>query len=404
MSLLFFFSPISTIPYAISDTSAILVAFDGVEDRIYLHGGCIGDIPCTVNVTSDARICTCNQVSDMCSYFLPVSNVWHNCTAAPRKRYRHTAVQLSSKIYLIGGKSTNGTVVREIDVYDIVSNTWLQSTPYYWNSATSDLAAFGITASENTYLSGDIIYLFGGFREDGSISKDISSVSIASTQITKLSGLSLLSPRAQMASTVVNNKFYIFGGWNQTLEYQIASKSCPKPVQLVEWFDPKTLTLNIDNALPYGTSSAISSVIGLSTFVIGGLAMDSYDNTCTHFGNTYNVYRKDVGDLFWSFQGTCPSSFARNAAVTSAKQSRIFLFGGLSIFDVRCNCYRAHDKVYVFAPSYTSPTPFQLSPAGIAGVVIAGFVVLACCGCLVFTALTRKVVKKLNTFDAVSPL
>lgn len=390
----------------ISDSSAVLVSTEGAEDRIYLNGGCVGDIQCTIDSDTNARSCVCSQVSNQCSYYLPMSNKWIKCRYSPRSRYRHAVIELNRKIYLIGGLSKNGTVVHEIDVYDVSTDTWQQPPLLNWNSPTYDLVAFGLLAVDYVFLTSDSMYVFGGYREDGSISADVTHVSISTSQITTLNGpagIRMNFPRAGMTSKAVNKLFYIYGGWNQT-GFHNKSQSCPKSLQLVEKFDPSTQLITIDNALPSGTSKPVSGTIGQSTFVIGGSSIDSADKTCTHFSESYYVYRKDIGEAFWSIQGLCPIAFGRNAAVSSSAQSCIYLFGGLSDFDPKCNCYHALDYVYSYTPEYTSTPSFQLSPGGIAAIAVAGFVVLACCGCFIFTLVTRKAVKQLTSFDSIAPI
>lgn len=68
------------------------------------------------------------------------------------------AAFVNNKLYVAGGRKVAASpvaldeLVYEIDVYDPIADSW--TTPYYWNNATSDGAAFAV---------GNMLYLVGGY-------------------------------------------------------------------------------------------------------------------------------------------------------------------------------------------------------------------------------------------------
>ena len=134
-----------------SDMTATLV-----NDLIYIIGGCnhpngtqlaesvmsTDTTPIHITTTSTYQ---CHSITASTISYSPQRDTFNTAsslslTPAPRARYRHAAVSVGGRIWLLGGLDVNGAIIHEVDVYDVALNSW--STPGRLDVVTSDLAAF----------------------------------------------------------------------------------------------------------------------------------------------------------------------------------------------------------------------------------------------------------------------
>jgi N-acetylneuraminic acid mutarotase len=113
----------SKIPYTVSDMSAtVFPAFSGskiVSDSIILTGGCSSP---NGNEHFEGNF-YCNEFTDKVSIFYPSTAKWDD-DLVPNMlipRYRHCAVEVKGKLYVVGGRTDNDLAVSQVDVSFFVS-------------------------------------------------------------------------------------------------------------------------------------------------------------------------------------------------------------------------------------------------------------------------------------------
>lgn len=125
---------------------------------------------------------------------------WDNITSLPQPK-RYMACQLiDNYLYIIGGESQDG-ISASVNAYDIISATWyeLPSKP----TPASEIGA--------VYLGGKI-YVPGGRTRDGRLIRNLDIYNIEQAMWEK--GAELPETLSRYALTSFEGKIYILGGWN----------------------------------------------------------------------------------------------------------------------------------------------------------------------------------------------
>ena len=179
------------------------------------------------------------------------------------------AVVLDNIIYLLGGFSENGSAVyypQTIEKFDPVSKTF--------STLTRMPERYGRNA---TVAVNNKIYMFGGklnTATDGIVEFD----PVANT----CSNLSITLPIKIKSScgVVINNKAYIFGGYGD---------SSPYPKDTIIEFNPEDNTCSLlDLTLPYTVYNASAVVINNKAYIFGGDS-SNYLNTIIEFDPVANT-------------------------------------------------------------------------------------------------------------------
>ena len=124
-------------------------------EHLYVAGGCSAD-----------QASFCAALTNVFEKYDPVANTWTSLPPLPRQRYRHAAVAVGTKLYLIGGADLApptgayyDNLVTEVDVFDTVTNSWSQGPPLPAANARIDLAAFASVDGA--------IHVLGGYDPQG---------------------------------------------------------------------------------------------------------------------------------------------------------------------------------------------------------------------------------------------
>lgn len=210
-----------------------------------------------------------------------------------------TAV-VGNKVYLFGGtqsEKTSGAKLNTINVFDTETETI--STL----SATLPTAAFAIASA----IVGNKIYLFGGHKGTNGSSGYLNTINVFDTETETISTLSATLPTAAcaIASTVIGNKVYLFGGdrYNGSLN-------------TINVFDTETKTIStLSVTLPTARGYISAGLVGSSVYLFTGgdltnsiLAFNFEQNTISAITISYSVI------LYY--------------AITAVVGNKIYLFGG----------------------------------------------------------------------------
>lgn len=157
----------------------------------------------------------------------------------------------------------------------------------------------------------------------------------------------------------------------------------------MEYFDVvQNQWFTVDHML-YGRGDLAAGVLDNMIFAIGGEAKSSSDPTCTNSVPVKNVerYANGASNYSWVVEENIPVDIFRFVGATyntsnTLYSSAIYLFGGQGTYNAETQKFPVLNSTLVYYPEViygNSRRKEKLDAAGIAGIVVAGFVVLACC-------------------------
>jgi len=233
-----------------------------VGGKIYAIGGQNGDG--VLNVTEE---------------YDPVTNQWTSKTSMPTSRSDFGIAVFQNKIYVIGGTIGSGLAEGEslltgvTEVYDPITDTWETRT-------SMPTPRQGLEAN----VVSDKIYLIGGVRYAGGFVNVEFDENDVYDPVTDSWTTKAPLPNAVWgySSAVVDNKIYLIGGGNKTLDGIF-------PVTLNQIYTPATNTWNLAEDVPKGLWHAVA---GATTdvlapkriYVLGG----SYSEAAYNLTQTYD--------------------------------------------------------------------------------------------------------------------
>eukprot|EP00457_Paulinella_chromatophora_P009684 gb/GEZN01009755.1/.p1 GENE.gb/GEZN01009755.1/~~gb/GEZN01009755.1/.p1 ORF type:complete len:381 (+),score=15.83 gb/GEZN01009755.1/:65-1207(+) len=303
------FKDVHTMPIGRSDQTVTIVNVSGVI-RMYANGGCIQDQLC--KDSSDYFSCYCPRLTKKCNYYMPKTNEYvTNVADAPRERYRHASAAISGKIYLLGGRDVNDTVVTAIDAYEIATDKW--TTPCTWENATSDLAAFA---------DGNDIYVVGGYAQDYLAMASAFHFDPNDCSFTPKG--SMASGRGDISSISLSNTRlqYVVGGFaNDPNDCNALNK--------VESFNPVTGLWTSHSPLTKGRADCAIGELGVQMLVIAGETVSVGCNRSIPVTNVERFIKganETTSPGSWIVETSIPDS--RFRFVAGSYGNTIFLFGG----------------------------------------------------------------------------
>jgi len=309
-------------PTARSDLGVVTV-----NGKIYAIGGRNGNVTLKTN-----------------EEYNPATNTWTTKTPMPTARSNFAIAVYQGKIYVIGGTTGPGDVVGQKlatdanEVYDPLTDTWETKTSL--PTPRQDLGANAVNGKIYT-LSGvryELLFVTSRFRETEVYDPANDSWTTKAPIPTHVWGY---------ASTVVDNKIYVIGGWNMT-SYGAS------PAQSNQVYDPETDTWSYRAAskvalsrLAAGTTTG--DMAPKRIYVLGG--MDQY-----HISDLTQVYNPETNG--WSFGKAMPNP--RYGLGVAVLNDTFYAIGG----SIRSN---DTDTAVAINERYTPrgflpPYPYILSP------------------------------------------
>ena len=339
------FNNLAEMPYKLSDMTAVSIKKYEVvpdaeansfmqivpEDRIYLFGGCTSDLTCTVqkSLPDSPRSCSCQSITNKCIYYKPIENQWRSCASAPVARYRHAAAEQKGKVYMVGGRQLDGSIVKQIDIYDMRTNTW-DPTGIVWKDAVYDAVAYGW---------GINIMIAGGFSISRAPVNTVTRVNtIARTVVMDMPNM--LHARGALQVQQMGNKFYVWGGFDQT-PGKAATGACTTPSHHHEVYDADRHEWTQLADAPYGRASPATGSNGRNLyFSIAGETYETGDKSCTRVVPVGNVGMYNSTSGGWTVVDRLPGDRFRytGASYFNGTFRGFYLFGGLSRYDATCGC------------------------------------------------------------------
>jgi len=282
------------------------------------------------------------------------------------------AAGIGTYMFIAGGRDVGDIIINTIERYDVLANSWEEEA--VWVNATSDGVAFSIA---------DMLYIVGGYNQDYSESVN----TMIGYNITSKKFDYTLPPmkygRGDIDSVSrYGTDFYVVGGWTVP-DFCNASK-------VVEYYSSVTKTWHEAPSLLYGRGDLAVGIMENYIFAVAG---ETKTADCTlsipvstverlvdsREKNAWNNEEDIPSDLF-RFVGAEYNSTLHNNLRTTA----IYLFGGQTTYDEAKQTYSIVDSTIKYYPtSLGRKRKSTISKGGIAGIVIAGIVVL----CLIVCAI-----------------
>jgi hypothetical protein len=275
------------------------------QTSIIIAGGCIGK-----QSYQDWGGYGCDTITDKVSVFNPLDGKCTATASMPRARYRHTAVNVANKIYLLGGTNLDypEPVLAEIDVFDIKISKW-STLPTNLNLpfATTDPASFVIDSK---------IYFTGGYETTNytAFSKtwclDVNNIDAGWKSVAAAP-----TERGDAVGVTINGAGYVFGGFTHYNEFS-------EPVGTLESYSPVDNKWTTLKAMPTARGDKAGAVLHDRFHVIGGETKDKKGNSVPI--SDVEVY--DPVEKTWQDEGKIPSERFRFMA--AALDNVIYIFGG----------------------------------------------------------------------------
>jgi len=374
------FHTVATMPHKLSDSVAVTFQENIFNDdngpRIYLTGGCITNQYCTVvNKTDDALSCMCEGITNATTYFIPEKLEWFHVQSMLQERYRHMSAKVGNYLYVAGGRALNDSLILMIEQYNPITNEW--NNMWMWpntSTATSDGVAFG---------AGNLLYIAGGYDSMYNSPGYLYSVDVTTGHWNQLA--SMKKGRGDIEVAEFHGRFYVAGGWN-------SNNGFAQPYADVEYYSVETNTWTLVASMSLARGDFVLAVMANSIFAVGGETRPLNDTSYTHsipvkyaeryiYENNSWIQEESIPDNLFRFVGASYNSS------TDVYSSAIYLFGGQGTLNTSALYYPLRDYTIKYIPASTvqSSSNNPLSPGGIAGIVIAGIVVLIAIvvGCLI---------------------
>ncbi len=214
-----------------------------------------------------------------------------------------TSSVVNNKIYVIGGGDYNFKYLNTLEVFDPSTNSW--TTPVTTGYIKPCYEAASGVVNEKIY------FIAGKTQQNDTfgISKNISVFDPAINNWTSPNTTGTYTPRSGVSISVVENKIYVFGGWDST----------GKATNKLEVFDPQqhSWTTPSTTGTPYPRVDFTSDVIDGKIFVFGGSGPGQY---------TLEVF--DPATNVWSTVKTTGIYTPRYGLASTTLYGKIYAIGG----------------------------------------------------------------------------
>jgi len=325
------------LPVARSDmTSTVNVSPTNPDHKhIYLIGGCTG--PQTKGMYGYG----CTEVTDRCDSYDVASKTYATCAPLPSPRYRHAAVNVDGKIYIVGGVNLMDEIQTEVLVYDTVADSWL--TYGEWDTAMVDVAAFSHPGTTD-------FYAVGGYDPRAHVTEGVTYA--AQSAVWKFSTTTPGAPsgvadmgvaRGDISAAVSEDYAYVMGGFTSVDGFCNSLDTIEAwHIDTSEWHEIP------DMVHPRGDYAAVH--MNKRIYVIGGekkVACNAEDEVNPDRSTPVNdVEVYDEEKARWYIGSALPGPIFRFVAAAIPSEDSIYVFGGQTHYDEICDCFNVSPKVY----------------------------------------------------------
>ena len=352
-------------------------------DIVYLAGGCDAELGNLWD--EEAKLFLCLSLSQsLFGYNIITDTVIDDLPDMPIPRYRHAAVAANNKIWLVGGRDANDTLIEQVDVrttcipgctkeklalmpllplfsfvylisygicyprpkqvFDIGSSTWLTVGNLPEDYLTSDNTGFGY--QNRAYFIGgfgvNYTALSTVFSLDGSDPNPIES-------ITDHAPLNVERGDIAAAIDAPSGNVLVAGGFTHTNDFcEPHTHAELYNIAADEWTEVAPLEYGrADKAMVHlEGEDGIFYAMGGERQVMGFCDLDVQPEPGERTIPIDQVERYDQSTDTWTTVSDLPLHRFRFPAV--AEGNDIYSFGGQVAFDQACDCFRATDTIIVY--------------------------------------------------------
>ena len=253
----------------------------------------------------------------------------------PTARNRAVSAAVGTKVYVIGGQSTNGSITNIVEEYDAITNSWTSKA----NFPHPLVQAFACSYNGK-------VYVVGGCTGAASV-PDVWEYDPSSNTWTAQSPMP--TSRCEISGALINGKIYITSGW--LFSYTD-----------LELYDIATNSWSIGTPAPIGLLQTNSGVAFNGKFyAIGG---KDYINSIWY--DSVMIYDPSVGT--WSFGPLLPQGIYAGTAVFY--NNKIHYFGGGTA--ITNSAFNTHYSLAANAAAWQTGVPMPYSLYGATSVNVNG--------------------------------
>ena len=289
----------TSLPSARSDFTATTV-----QDKIVLTGGCVSK-----QTYQDWGGYGCTAIDATTLIYDPIKDTFTAAPDMPRNRYRHSAVAIDEKLYVMGGTNLDypEPTLKPVDVFDMKENKWSTLSNVPLNGAMTDGSAFTIKKK---------IYFVGGYETTQyNATNQMWMLDTEKLSDGWKSVKSLNTNRGDHCSVVIDEIAYVFGGFNHHDQWA-------KPLDSLEAYDSEIDQWSSLASLPTARGDKAGAALHGRFQVIGGETKDSKGVSVPLSDvEVYNPILKK-----WTEEGSIPSERFRFSAAPHGDS--VYIFGG----------------------------------------------------------------------------
>lgn len=270
---------------------------------------------------------------------------WERCkihqNVIPLQRWRHTANVIdTTQILIIGGFHSFDHRLNDVWIFDAVAEEWNQPqedhnkeaatknqlAPSSWSNCCTPRGA------HSTTVIGDHAYVFGGYGGSGYSRReldDLYALNIRNWSWSKIVPKGVgPEKRSGHQACAVENKIYIFGGWNGGVQFE--------DLFILDIEQDPPIWTKAQNSLKVPTwNHAACSVMAIPTwkiFIFGGVTgpLSDYDRQGKY---TDTLAILETGNNRWTYpevEGNGPTPRSDTSMTYDVKNSKLLVFGGWS--------------------------------------------------------------------------
>lgn len=266
------------------------------------------------------------------------TNEWRTGASLNTARYGASAVVLNGYIYVLGGKTINGTILNTVERFDPSTNTWDNSSVAPFDRPRYDAAASVMNNS---------IYIIGGRDDENEVLKKVEVYHVTSNSWDEIQQMD--NHREGHVAVLLQGEICVIGGKDEYGNF----------LQEIEWYDSSenkwyAAPSNLNNP----KTSAFAVAIDDTVYLFGGFN--------TLLPSIYNF--KGATDPGWFFSWTVllPLQIGRGFGATALLGDSIFIMGGRTLNDTTATVEIFNLQTQQIETGPTLPTP----RAGMAGVTL----------------------------------
>lgn len=355
------------LPKPLSDMSATL---DEASGTIYIMGGCD-------NINGNERVTipeldeffSCPSITNaMYGFDLETGAIDMSLPSAPRERTRHTAALVDGKIWMIGGRDSEDSIIQEIDIFDIAKNEWDTTVTL---SVPEDLAR----SDSASFTQGDEIFVTTGYLPDYTASATTYKIDTVQSLATgSLVTISLAEPTVASGdanAVSICGQAYLVGGFTH------ANQWC-RALHNVTQYDIASNTWKEIVPLTYNRGDKALVALGSSIHAIGGESnTDCAGDPSQRTNPTTEVEVLDTNQQVLQWTETVvdiPDDHFRFPAV--AHENKIYTFGGQQYYSALCDCFATRSTILIYEVPQEENTAAVCSAGGYFGGAWAASVLL----------------------------